>query len=165
MSVETSSHPRHIRKLKFTGDEDLKLVEIINELGCLDWRTIASRMKNRSVRQCRDRWCQYLNPFISHFPWTDIEDALLRQKVAEYGTKWSKIAVFFPARTKINLKNRWRMIGHQCRDMIVTDQKPQPRYRESLAEFDRVLERAEALWNEQSADWLEISPRGARDSP
>ena len=95
------------QKLKFTVDEDQKLIKLVNEYGENDWGTITLYMDGRNIRQCRERWKHYLSPQVSNAPWTEIEDALLNQKYNEYGPKWKKIAEFFSNRTYINIKNRF----------------------------------------------------------
>jgi hypothetical protein len=44
-------------------------------------------------------------------PWSDAEDALLHEKVAEYGPKWAKISVFFKGRSDASIKNRWSSLN------------------------------------------------------
>ena len=111
------------RKSKFTQSEDLKLWELVKIYGDSDWFSIANRMKNRNVRQCRERWCNYLSPFVSNGPWSPEEDRFLCQKVEEFGTKWTKIAPFFKARTDINVKNRWMTLMRHKNKQETENQK------------------------------------------
>lgn len=96
-----------VHKFKFTQKEDIQLIELVHKFGDSDWFLIASFMKNRNVRQCHERWKNYLSPYVSNAPWTPEEDMYLCSKVQEIGPKWTKIAPFFRARTDINVKNRW----------------------------------------------------------
>ena len=98
------------RKHKFTPEEDETLKQLVAQFG-QDWKTIASVLKNRSARQCRDRWKHYLSPEISRRPWTQDEDRLLIQKFRELGRQWAVIAKFFPERTDIHIKNRWATLA------------------------------------------------------
>lgn len=95
------------QKIKFSQEEDQKLIELVNLYGENNWGTITLFMQGRNIRQCRERWKHYLSPYVSNAPWTEIEDQLLIQKYIEYGPKWKKIAEFFPKRTYINIKNRF----------------------------------------------------------
>lgn len=94
---------------KFTKEEDEKLQKVIRKLGTRDWEAIASCMKNRSPRQCRERWTNYLMPELSSAPWTPDEDELLEKLYSQYGSKWSKIASHFPNRSANIVRNRYRI--------------------------------------------------------
>jgi hypothetical protein len=91
----------------FSFEEDVLLRQLVEQYGDNDWKVIAQEMPNRSRRQCRERYKNYLAPDLSNRPWSDGEDALLRDKVAEYGPKWAKISVFFKGRSDASIKNRW----------------------------------------------------------
>ena len=95
------------KRAKFTQNEDAKLIELVSKYGEDNWTKIAELMKNRTPRQCRERWRYYLNPRILSQPWNMNDDYLLIQKVNQLGKKWTKIAIFFPGRTDISIKNRW----------------------------------------------------------
>jgi hypothetical protein len=91
----------------FSFEEDALLRQLVEQHGENDWKAIAQEMPNRSRRQCRERYRNYLAPELSNLPWSDAEDALLRDKVAEYGPKWAKISAFFKSRSDARIKNRW----------------------------------------------------------
>jgi hypothetical protein len=104
-------HPRNRpSRQKFLPGEDDMLRSLVGQYGDRNWSVIASYMKRRSARQCRERYKNYLSPAISTRPWSEEEEALLTEKVAELGQKWSQIAVFFDGRSDVNLKNRWAAI-------------------------------------------------------
>jgi hypothetical protein len=94
-------------KIKFTSMEDARLKELVGQYGTNNWAAVASDMGDRTARQCRERWTNYINPTIIFSPWTPDEEALLDQKFAEYGSSWQAIAVFFPTRSKNQIKNHW----------------------------------------------------------
>lgn len=91
----------------FTVDEDAKLMEIMNHQEFVSWDMVASQMPDRSSRQCRERWVNYLSPNIRNDPWTDTEDQLLLEKINEMGRCWSNIGHFFNGRSENDVKNRW----------------------------------------------------------
>ena len=97
----------NVTKKKFTNDEDEKLIKLVNKYGAKKWNSIALSMEGRTGRQCRDRYKNYLAPFINKSEWTLEEDMLLVEKFREYGPCWSKISKFFVGRTSSSLKNRW----------------------------------------------------------
>jgi hypothetical protein len=85
-------------------------------------------MGGKNQRQCRERWINYLCPSLNTSAWTPDEDALLLQKYIEMGTRWVKIAKFFPHRTDAMVKNRFNKI-----------QRREQKRRELFARRDQVL--------------------------
>jgi hypothetical protein len=92
---------------KFLKAEDDLLINLVEKFGEKNWTTVAQYMKRRSARQCRERYKNYLSPSVNNRAWSEAEDELLTNKVAEIGPKWSHIAAFFEARSDVNVKNRW----------------------------------------------------------
>jgi hypothetical protein len=56
--------------------------------GNVDWAVIASKFDNRSAKQCRERWNEYLSPTIDHSPFTIEEDFIILRSQAKLGNKW-----------------------------------------------------------------------------
>ncbi|OHS97993.1 hypothetical protein TRFO_09164 [Tritrichomonas foetus] len=98
-------------KLKFTPEEDDKLLKLVQTHGSKNWITIAQLMETRNPRQCRERWNNYLNPDLRKDTWSKEEDDLLDDKYSEYGPKWNKISKFFLSRSDNNIRNRWMMLA------------------------------------------------------
>jgi hypothetical protein len=94
-------------KVKFTPEEDDRLRSIVEQYGPKDWSGVASQMPNRDSRQCRERWMNYVNPALIHVPWTPEEEHLLESKFQEYGAQWQVIALFFPLRSRNQIKSHW----------------------------------------------------------
>jgi hypothetical protein len=70
-------------------------------------------MPNRSARQCRDRYKNYLLDSIITSPWRPDEDEVIRIKFAELGPRWVEIAKCLVGRSGNHVKNRWHK--HLCR--------------------------------------------------
>jgi hypothetical protein len=104
-----------IPKIKFTAEEDRMLVALVEQHGVKNWATVAQSMGTRNARQCRERWSNYLRPYLRTGHWTPEEDFLLETKFAEYGTKWHKISLFFVQRSALSLRNRHMAIERQQR--------------------------------------------------
>ncbi|KAH0792412.1 Myb-like DNA-binding domain containing protein [Histomonas meleagridis] len=94
-------------RAKFLPHEDCQLKALVAEYGEDQWRKVASRMPNRNVRQCRERWKHYICSDSAKAPWNPQEDEILHQMVNELGFKWTKIAKCLPGRTDIQVKARW----------------------------------------------------------
>jgi hypothetical protein len=103
-------------KVKFTPAEDFHLMNIVMRSGPNDWQSIARQMPDRNARQCRERWTNYINPVLVSAPWTSDEENLLDEKLTEFGTRWHAIAIFFPTRSKNQIKNHWQ--SRQRRNVV-----------------------------------------------
>ncbi|KAH0795285.1 Myb-like DNA-binding domain containing protein [Histomonas meleagridis] len=109
---------------KFSKQEDETLKRIVQQHGEGNWSVIASCMKNRTARQCRERYKNYLSPNIKNDPWTQEEEILLEKKYAELGPRWAKIALFFESRSDVNVKNHWTaMMNRQSREKLLNQER------------------------------------------
>lgn len=107
MSTDSGgTKPKRARKV-FGPDEDQLLLRVIDMKGLSSWEKIAAEIPNRTARQCRDRWMNYLSPNNRNDPWTEEDDRKLIEKVNEIGTHWSVIAREMGNRSENCLKNRW----------------------------------------------------------
>lgn len=95
------------KKKKFSYEEDQRLLCLVNEYGAKKWRRIAEMMPGRTAKQCRDRYCDYLNPEYFNGQWTKEEDEILCQKYKELGPRWTQIALFLRNRSANSIRNRW----------------------------------------------------------
>jgi hypothetical protein len=108
-AMETASGSPCSRR-KFSLEEDQLLRSLVEKHGARDWFTIASFMTGRSVRQCKERWENYLSQAVDGPQWTAEEDLRLQRTVCERGHKWKALEIHFPGRTDIQLKNRYNVI-------------------------------------------------------
>jgi myb proto-oncogene protein len=100
---QSTRNPRHF----FTDSEDQILSEIMNNKPLMNWKEIAKRIPERSAKQCREGWFNYLAPGLKKGNWTIEEDNFLIFFVHQFGTRWSKLSKLMTGRTDNDIKNRW----------------------------------------------------------
>ena len=99
---------------KFSPEEDKRLTELVSKFkGEQDWIYIASKMPKRSIRQCRERWKNYLDPMLNKGEWAKEDDEMLLQKVREMGPCWNAIGRCFD-RSGNCVRNRFLVINRKC---------------------------------------------------
>ena len=136
---------------KFTPEEDKKLIELAEKYpnNEQDWVFISSKMPKRSIRQCRERWKNYLDPSLDRSEWTPQQDELLMEKVDELGPSWNAIGRFFE-RSGSAVRNRYLVISRKQmkiklekafpkEDLVLIDRKPR-KHVKKVAEPDLVTE-------------------------
>ena len=117
--------PRPPRKVPKQGrwktEEDARLLEIIPRLGTQSWVDIAKELVDamkthhgqdpkgpqRTCKQCRQRWTNFLDPTVRRAQWTKEEDDKILEMVKLYGHKWSDISRQLSGRSEALVKNRW----------------------------------------------------------
>ena len=100
-------------RLHFSRDEDQMLRELVNTYGTDNWELIASHMPQRNIRQCRERWSNFINDQVSHEKWSMEEDALLLEKYKQFGPKWKYLETFFVGRKNYAIRNRFHSLAHK----------------------------------------------------
>ncbi|OHT00817.1 Myb-like DNA-binding domain containing protein [Tritrichomonas foetus] len=93
------------QRSRFSLEEDENLKKLVAMYETPHWNEIARYMENRTPRQCRERFNNYLRPEIKNGPWTPEDDELLLRLYNEMGPKWSLIVKSFNGRSAVNVKN------------------------------------------------------------
>jgi hypothetical protein len=92
---------------RFSPEEDARFLGLIGNCPSPVWDQIAQEMPDRTARQCRERWHNYVKPDIRTEPWTKEEDNCLIAKVNELRYRWAAMTPFFNRRSESDVKNRW----------------------------------------------------------
>ena len=111
-------------RVSFTQKEDQIITFFVNIIGVNKWPTIAKFVKNRTAKQCRDRYMNYLKPGLCNIEWTQDEDELLIELYSKYGPKWSTINKNFNNRNQVSLKNRYIFLQKQINQVNKNDGNP-----------------------------------------
>ncbi|TDH70979.1 hypothetical protein CCR75_004217 [Bremia lactucae] len=93
----------------WTPEEDGKLRELVAE-GKKNWGQVASLIPGRTSKQCRERWCNHLDPNINKGFYTEDEDKIIVEMQAKLGNRWSIIAQQLKGRTEDAVKIRWKSL-------------------------------------------------------
>lgn len=110
---------------KFSLAEDERLSRLVNKLGSKNWKLIAKKMMNKTPKQCRERWTNYLNPDLKFDDWKDEDDERLLSLFYKIGPKWSVISTSFPARSVNSIRNRFLKLAKKHRIPFPSVTSPQ----------------------------------------
>lgn len=100
---------RGLQKGRFTAAEDeLIVAAVADDIADINWVEVASKVKGRTPKQCRERWQNSLDPSLTkRKDWSADEDALLREAHNRWKNCWGMIVKALPGRSQNMAKNRW----------------------------------------------------------
>jgi len=102
-----------VERRKWSQEEDEDLIKLIKKYGTKNWRVVASHLKDRLPKQCRERFINHLDPAIVKGKLTDAEWNVVLESHEELGNKWSEISKLLPGRTPNQIKNHWHAMARR----------------------------------------------------
>ena len=99
-----------LKRTKWSFVEDLTLGIALKIYGNKKWSKIANHLSGRTDIQCRERFCNILDPSLEDVEWSNYEDIKLLSLYEKHGNKWSKIAREFGNRTDNTCWRRWKYL-------------------------------------------------------
>lgn len=114
MSTSNASDLGRIQhKRQFTAQEDQLLRKAVEKYGTKKWEIVSQLVPGRNVRQCRERWENYVDPSLKQRKWTLEEDEILIKVYDRLGPRWRLITGHFDGRSVNNVKNRYSYLKKQ----------------------------------------------------
>jgi hypothetical protein len=64
MTLQNSESKRKSSRQTFTKEDDWIIKHLYEQMKIKDWNKISAHFKNRSPKNCRDRYINYLSPYL-----------------------------------------------------------------------------------------------------
>lgn len=115
--------PKSYSRVKWTQEENDKLLRHVSKNGIKKWKQIATELKTKTAQQCRDHYNNVLDPSISNALWTEEEERILLLKYEQYGNHWTQIKNYLPGRTTNMIKNYLNILLKKGKKKIIKTDK------------------------------------------
>jgi Myb-like DNA-binding domain len=121
------------KRIKWTHEEDTILRQSVKLFGTSKWKKAKSKIEeaiptfDKTAKQCRERWHNFLDPDIQKEKWSESEISLLFSWHKKYGSRWSLIGEHLQGRTDNSIKNAFycmmrKMVRRVAKYSVCADQ-------------------------------------------
>jgi hypothetical protein len=69
ISLPNNQAQQSKKRFHFTPDEDKSIIHLVSIFGTDQWKVVAGFIKNKTPRQCRERFRNYLSPNVQNLHW------------------------------------------------------------------------------------------------
>ena len=145
---------RSAKKGNWSNDENDILLDWVKQNGPTKWTECSKLLKGRCGKQCWERWVNILNPVVKKGNWSDNEQDLIFDALAQHHTSWSAMSKILKGWTENSIKNyfyssiRWiksSIIMTLISEVFITRTKSKPdwayiqdQYESELLRFNRL---------------------------
>lgn len=146
--LKSNPKKKFYKRARFSPEEDKLLIETVYKIGTNDWNKVSKELYRmsqnsyqRSPKQCKDRYVNYLSPDIKNKEWTLEEDQCLIYYFMLNAYHWSSIKKFLPGRSEISIKNRFNKLkkeGLSILRPIISTTSQNPKYNLALSKNSNI---------------------------
>ncbi|KYQ93817.1 putative myb transcription factor [Tieghemostelium lacteum] len=114
----------NIKRGKWSAKEDELLRNAVEIYGYGNWVMVKKHVPGRTDMQCRERWCNVIDPQLNKTPFTPEEDRKLKELIEQHGVgKWATIASALGTRTDNQCWRRWKQVHNKSEDLVKYQEK------------------------------------------
>lgn len=115
IASEIGTKKKKTPRIRFTPQEDTEIVRLVSIHGDNDWKRISDELSKQAInniqrtpRQCKDRYVNYLCPGINKGEWTIEEDQIIMFNFMLTVPHFKIMKNLFPGRSEAAIKNRFK---------------------------------------------------------
>ena len=114
-------------RLDWTPEQECLLYDLVKTHGTHNWSLVAEKMNiqfptaEKTSKQCRERWCNQLDPTLNHSPWAKQEEGQLILSHMKHKNRWCDIAADLKGRHNNMIKNRFYSIFRKVKNKVRND--------------------------------------------